>query len=151
MNLCLLCCQTPICLNQIVPSSVIAKANKIVAAILPSVANYGHSVERDLYTKFTFSQQYEIGKRAAEYGVALSINAVTSHAKGVASHTVHLTLLPVAVQPSKYYHTNVSSSFICQKLTFPKYYINCFDCLKICCFEFSCKTFYWICFTIHNI
>ena len=68
-------------LNQIVPSSVIAKANKIVAPVLPSAANH---VERGPYTKFTPAQRYEISKRAAEYGVALSI----CYSKGKYQHLV---------------------------------------------------------------
>ena len=52
------------------PSSAIAKVNEIVAPVLLSVANHGHSVEKGPYMKLTPVQQYEIGKRAAEHGVA---------------------------------------------------------------------------------
>ena len=71
-------------LNQIVPSSAIAKVNMIVAPVLASVANYGHCVERDPYMNLTPAQWYEIDKRAAEYGVSSSIH----YFKGKYQHLV---------------------------------------------------------------
>ena len=44
--------------------------NEIVAPVLPLAANH---VERVPYMKLTPAQRYEIGKRAAKYGVASSI------------------------------------------------------------------------------
>ena len=58
-------------LNKVIPSSAIAKANELVAPVLQ--ASTIKTGERGPYGKLTPAQHYEIGKRAAEHGVASSI------------------------------------------------------------------------------
>ena len=57
-------------LNEVVPSTAIAKANETVSKVLQQSSSSG---ERGPYLKLTPAQRYQIGKRAAEHGTTASI------------------------------------------------------------------------------
>ena len=57
-------------LNEVIPSTAIAKANETVSKVLQQSSSSG---ERGHYLKFTPAERYQIGKRAAEHGTTTSI------------------------------------------------------------------------------
>ena len=57
-------------LNEVIPSTAIAKANETVSKVLQQTLLSG---ERGPYLKLIPAQKYQIGKRAAEHGSTASI------------------------------------------------------------------------------
>ena len=57
--------------REVIPSTAIAKANKIVSEVLEQSSSSG---EREPYLKLTPAQRYQIGKQAAEHGITTSIH-----------------------------------------------------------------------------